>query len=145
MTFWHWLILGLTVLLSDLFANTLVLFWIGLGALVVSFLMWLMPEMPWQAQWLIFAALSLAVTVFWWKFQRSKDQKDDSNNPLNNKMNNYIGKQFRLETTIESRGRAKIGDTTWAISSSVPISANTLVEVVAVDGIVLKVQPLISE
>ena len=40
---WHWLILGLILMVLEIFIPSFTIFWFGLAAVVVSGLVWLIP------------------------------------------------------------------------------------------------------
>ncbi|CAH0534148.1 Inner membrane protein YbbJ [Vibrio stylophorae] len=140
--FWHWLAFGLVLLLVELIGAAGYLLWLGLAALLTGLIMLIAPELAWQLQWVTFAVLSLLSTILWWRYQHNKDKEDDSGRSLNQKMMQLVGRRFRLEEDIDQRGRVKLGDTTWSVYCAEPIAASTLVEVIAVDGIVLEIKPV---
>ena len=44
MLYWHWLALGLALLMAEMFLASFFVFWFGLGALLVGLLTWLRPD-----------------------------------------------------------------------------------------------------
>ena len=61
--YWHWWLLGVTLLTLELFAPGVFFLWMGLAAGVVGALVWFQPGMFWHWQVLIFAVLSVALIV----------------------------------------------------------------------------------
>ena len=57
--FWHWLVLGLALIIIELFAWSTFFLWMGISAVVVGILLYLSPDMSWEMQLLIFAFLSI--------------------------------------------------------------------------------------
>ena len=42
---WHWLVLGMLLMIAEIFVPSFTIFWFGLGALSVSGLLWAIPSM----------------------------------------------------------------------------------------------------
>ncbi|MGF1731153.1 NfeD family protein [Photobacterium kasasachensis] len=138
--FWHWIAFGLVLLLLELLGTAGYLLWLGLSALLVGAIMSVIP-MSWSLQWLTFAVFSLFSTWLWWRYQHRKDRADDQARTLNQRTEQMIGQTCILEQPLPvSQGRIRLGDTSWLAKTDKPLEAGTLVEVVAVDGIVLIVQ-----
>lgn len=138
--FWHWIAFGLVLLLLELLGTAGYLLWLGLSALLVGAILSVVP-MSWSLQWLTFAVFSLFSTWLWWRYQHRKDSADDQSRTLNQRTEQMIGQTCILEQPLPvSQGRIRLGDTSWLAKTDKPLEAGTLVEVVAVDGIVLIVQ-----
>ncbi len=65
---WHWLILGICLMLSELILPAFAALWFGISALILAFLVWLFPALPFPAQLLIWGILSIVCTVAWFKW-----------------------------------------------------------------------------
>lgn len=64
---WHWLILGVLLLIAEMFIPTFAALWFGVAALAVALLAWLLPlSLTWQI--LIWLALSIVCVWVWFKF-----------------------------------------------------------------------------
>lgn len=64
---WHWLILGLLLIILELFLTSFVSLSIGLSAMVVALLSWLLP-FNWFVWLIVWLALSVIFTVIGFKF-----------------------------------------------------------------------------
>lgn len=64
---WHWLILGLLLIILELFLTSFVSLSIGLSAMVVALLSWLLP-LNWFVWLIVWLALSVIFTVIGFKF-----------------------------------------------------------------------------
>ncbi|MCB1734520.1 MAG: NfeD family protein [Gammaproteobacteria bacterium] len=137
--FWHWWILGVALVILEAFAPGAFFVWMGVAAIAVGFLLWLIPVMTWEAQFLIFAGLSIATIVGWRMWFRKYPEETDQPN-LNRRGEQYIGRSFTLETAIDNGvGRVRVGDSLWrAVGDDMP--AGSRVKVVGVDGASLKVE-----
>jgi len=64
---WHWMLIGIILMLTELLVPALVAFWFGLGAVLLAGLLWVFPEigLAWQLFiWLCFSALMLLAWYF---------------------------------------------------------------------------------
>ena len=65
---WHWFVLGILLILSELILPAFAALWFGVAAVVVSILLWLFPSMSFVMQMLCWIILSIACTVLWFKY-----------------------------------------------------------------------------
>lgn len=141
MNFWHWLALGLALLLLEMLGTAGYLLWLGVSAVLVGLVMSFLP-LNWSLQWLTFAVFSLFTTWLWWRYQHKKDRTGDKARTLNKRTEQLIGQICILDQPVPvGPGRMRLGDSTWSVRSDVALNAGTLVEVVAVDGIILVIKP----
>ncbi|WP_457978623.1 NfeD family protein [Ectopseudomonas composti] len=67
LSFWDWLALATLLLILEVFGAGGYLLWIGLVAVGVGALTYLLPELPWVWQFLLFATLALLSARLWWR------------------------------------------------------------------------------
>ena len=142
LTYWHWLGLGLILLILEvLIASDGFLLWIGLAAFVTAIVALIVPTLFWGVQLLIFALGGIVCVVSWWSYlQRSPIQTDQPK--LNHRGEQYVGRVFTLETAIENgRGTIHVDDTIWRVTGK-DLPEGTKVKVIATDGIILRVAPV---
>jgi membrane protein implicated in regulation of membrane protease activity len=77
MMYWHWLVLGILLIIGEIFIPSFTILWFGLGALVVG-VAGLLFKMPFTVQVLLWTVSSVAFTVLW--FRVIKPKVDDRNN-----------------------------------------------------------------
>ena len=65
---WHWFVLGILLILSELLLPAFAALWFGIAAIVVSLWFWLFPSMSFTAQMVSWIVLSIACTVLWFKY-----------------------------------------------------------------------------
>jgi membrane protein implicated in regulation of membrane protease activity len=65
--YWHWLVLGMLLILAELFIPSFTIFWFGLGAIVVAGIVLLLPDMALTWQLLIWAMASCLFAFLWFK------------------------------------------------------------------------------
>lgn len=66
--YWHWLIFGAVLVISEIFIPNFTVFWFGLGGIIVAGVLWMLPGMTVSGQLLIWALASCLFTVLWFKY-----------------------------------------------------------------------------
>ena len=136
--YWHWWVLGVVLLILEVFSPGAFFLWLGVAAGVVGVVLLLAPELDWQIQLLLFAVLSvvsIAVGRTWLK--RHPIETDLPT--LNRRGEQYVGRVFTLEVpVVNGNGKIRVDDTTWKIRGD-DRPAGSRVRVSGVDGTVLLV------
>ena len=71
MLYWHWLVLGLLLVVGEIFIPSFTILWFGLGALVVGLIELLIP-MSLSVQILLWTLSSVVFTLVWFKIIKVK-------------------------------------------------------------------------
>lgn len=66
--YWYWLVLGMLLIIAEIFIPSFTVFWFGLGAIMVALILWLLPDMSVSWQLFIWAIASIVFTFLWFKF-----------------------------------------------------------------------------
>ena len=136
--YWHWWVLGVVLLILEVFFPGAFFLWLGVAAGIVGVVLLAIPDLGWQMQLLLFAVLSvvsIAVGRFWLK--RHPIATDLPT--LNRRGEQYIGRVFTLEEPIvNGNGKIRVDDTTWKIRGD-DRSVGEKVRISGVDGTVLLV------
>ena len=66
--YWHWLVVGMLLIIAELFVPSFTIIWFGLGAIVVALLLMTLPGLSLSWQLLVFALASCLFTLLWFKF-----------------------------------------------------------------------------
>ncbi|EQC1055878.1 NfeD family protein [Providencia rettgeri] len=137
---WFWLCLGGLLLIGELLGTAGYLLWSGIAAVLVGVIVWALPFIGWEWQGLLFAIFTVVSAVLWRNWLRNK-QKNKADN-VNQISHQLIGVKGRLlSDTEEGFSRVRLADGSWRVYSDTPLSANTEVVVIAIDGITLQVKP----
>lgn len=73
---WHWVIIGVVLIVLELVVPSFTIFWFGLGAVVTGMFLAALPQMPLALQLLIFSLSSIAFTFLWFRvFAEKKKAK----------------------------------------------------------------------
>jgi membrane protein implicated in regulation of membrane protease activity len=70
--YWHWIILGILLVLFELVIPSFTAMWFGMGAIFVGSLLWFYPDIAGGLQVLIWAIVSAALTFFWFRVFKPK-------------------------------------------------------------------------
>ncbi|MFW1925320.1 NfeD family protein [Acinetobacter ursingii] len=65
---WHWFVLGIILMLSELILPAFAALWFGIAAIMVGVLLWLFPIMCLNIQIVMWIMLSILCTILWFKF-----------------------------------------------------------------------------
>ncbi len=65
---WHWFVLGILLILSELILPAFAALWFGIAAIMVCFLYWLFPDISLTTQIVLWIVLSVLCTLLWFKF-----------------------------------------------------------------------------
>jgi hypothetical protein len=66
--YWYWLVLGMLLIIAELFIPSFTVFWFGLGAILVALILWWLPGISITWQLFIWAIASIVLTFLWFKF-----------------------------------------------------------------------------
>jgi membrane protein implicated in regulation of membrane protease activity len=136
--FWHWWVAAVALIVIEALAPGAIFMWLGVSAAVVGVVLLLAPDLSWEYQLLIFAMLSVATVVGWRIYHKSHPTETDLP-ALNRRGEQYIGRNLTLdEAIVNNVGRVRLDDTSWKVEGD-DLPAGARIEVVGVDGVVLKV------
>lgn len=137
--FWHWWVLGFGLLGAEMILPTgFFLIWIGVAALLVGGLAWIIPALSWELQLLLFGSLSVASFFVWRRYRPATLASDQPT--LNRRGHSYVGRTFTLGTPIiNGVGKLHVDDSQWRITGP-DAETGAQVRVVAADGNTLKVE-----
>ena len=94
LNFIHWLILGIGLIIIELFLWTVFLLWIGSSAITSGVIYFLFPNISGSMQLLIFAVIAIAATSLAKKYYPVKTVDEQ----LHNKAKSHIGKECTIES-----------------------------------------------
>lgn len=138
---WAWFVAAAVFLLLELLSPGVFFLWLAIAAALTG-LADALQGLPWQAELLVFAALSVVSVLVGRRFYAGPALEPDDNPYLNRRQLGYIGRSFTLtQPVINGRGKLTIEDTVWEVEGP-DIPAGARVKVTAVKDMNLIVTPL---
>lgn len=135
---WHWLVLGLVLLISEMMSGTSYLLWPAFAALATA-LVSFTGATNWIVDVTLFAVLTIALTAFGRPLvQRWRNDGGLLN--LNERGQALVGVRATLTNFADGVGAVKINDTIWRAVSEDALAAGDHVEIASVDGTTLRVK-----
>lgn len=136
-----WLVLGGLLLITEMLGTAGYLLWSGIAAVLTGLLAWMLP-LSWEFQGVCFAILTLVAVFLWWRWLSSPKQSPQAA-VLNQRGQQLLGRRLRLQSAlVNGRGNIRIGDSSWPVVAESDLPADSDVVIVAVDGILLKINPV---
>jgi len=141
MVFWHWLVVAAVFAVIEVAVPAMVCIWFAVAALGTAAIAWLAPDLAWEHQALIFAALAIA-SVANGRIAFARIRARSGGSRLNRRAQTYVGRTFTLERPIvDGRGRLRVDDTMWLVEGP-DLPAGTRVQVTSVNNTLLRVTQL---
>ncbi len=138
--FWYWLAFGVLLVALEALIPGTILMWFGISAGVVGLVVFMLPDLAFTYQVLIFGVLSVVSVVaarVW--LRRQPIETEDPN--LNLRGQRYVGQVVVLAEPIESGvGKAKVGDSLWRVTGP-DAPAGSRMRVTGSDSATLIVEP----
>jgi hypothetical protein len=135
--YWHWWVVGIVLIMLELFLPGAFFLWMGIAAGLVGIILLIAPDLTWQTQFIIFAIVSV-VSIAVWRVYLNKHPIATDKPTLNRRGEQYVGRVFTLaEPIVNGVGKLKVDDTMWKIEGD-DCDSGTKIKIVEADGAVLK-------
>ena len=129
LNFIHWLILGIALIILELFVWTVFLLWIGSSAITVGVIFFLFPDVSGLLQLLIFIVLAVVATLLSKKYYPIKTVDEQ----LHDKAQKHIGKECMIVSIEDEVAKVQIGESLWFAKGS-NLSAGQSVKIIGVES-----------
>jgi membrane protein implicated in regulation of membrane protease activity len=143
LAWWHWVVLGLTLVALEMMVTTFFLIWFGMGALLVGLLM-LVAAPVFTTQMVLWAVLSVVMTAIWVKFFKIPDR--NRSGQAKEGVKGIVGLMTKPVTETDPGEmmfqRPVLGADRWPVVADEPIAAGERARVVDVLGQTLKIEKL---
>jgi len=139
---WHWIVLGVILLIAEMSIGTFFLLGLGIAAILVGIID-VQFDTSFTVELAIWMVLSILAIGIWFKWFREEPVTESGQS------------NYRLDTlgTVQedihphSRGKVKfdtpvLGNTYWHATSKAVIDTNTRVKIVQINGQLIEVEPL---
>src|SRR5687768_13411579 len=139
---WHWMVLGIVLVLLELAVPAFFLVWFGVGALIVGLIVLVFPALSFASQIIVWSACSLAFIWLWFRVFKPNMHKTRAG-MSRGALVGEIGLVTRDIRPFE-KGQIRfqkpiLGDDLWEALAEVEIRAGERVRVLDVEGNTLKV------
>jgi len=136
LNYMHWLVLGLALIIIELFLWSVFLLWIGASAITLSIIFYLAPSTSGAMQWLIFVLFSISLTYLSKKYYPVKTVDDQ----LNNKAKSHIGKECEVISIEDGVAKVQIGKSLW-FAKGLDLNVGQIVKIIDVESSTFIVKP----
>ncbi len=136
LNYMHWLILGLALVIIELFVWSVFLLWIGASAITVSVIYYLSPEVSFTLQALTFVLLSISTIYIAKKYFPVKTVDDQ----LHDKAKKYIGTDCKVASIDNGIAKVQIGLSLW-FAKGTDLVVGQKVRIVSVESSTFIVEP----
>lgn len=139
---WHWLVLGLVLTMTEIAIPAFFVVWFGIGAIAVGLVLLLLPELALATQFLLWTAFSAALVWLWFRHLRPRTMTTVGTSAA--KVAGEVG-ILVADITPDSRGQVRfqkpiLGADAWEAYADTAIGAGERVRIVAVEGSYVKVE-----
>lgn len=139
-SWWHWIVAGLLLLILEINTGTFILLGLGIAAITVGLLDYIYP-ITFTYQILIWTALSAGYLMAWKRWMAEKDVSDTGQSNYNLDM---LG---TVTQPIEPHKKGKVhfdipvlGQTEWIAIADYPIDKGERVKIIEIIGQLIKVE-----
>ncbi len=137
---WAWFIIAVVLLGLEMMAPGVVFLWIAIAAGVIGGIVFVMPDLTWEVQFIMFAVLSI-ISVFMGRTFIKRNPIETEDVTLNHRGHQYVGNSYILLDDMDNgKGKVRIGDSNWAVEGEFDGKKDEKVRVTGVDVTVLKVE-----
>lgn len=146
---WHWFVLGVLLVIAEMFLMSFAALWFGVAAMMVSFLLWLFPDMGLTTQVIVWVVLSVIITLLWFKFIKplsiDKTKAGLSREATLGQIGMVIATGLDHEHITVRFSLPVLGSDEWKCRCSAAVQVGDRVRVVDILGNDLLVQPHLTQ
>jgi membrane protein implicated in regulation of membrane protease activity len=138
---WHWIVLGLVLLILEMTTGTFIILGLGVAAIVVGLLDATMglSFTTEVVTWAVLSALAIVAWKKWFKVEHVSNTGQSNHN---------LGTLGTTTETIAPNARGKVrfdtpvlGNTLWTATSTQNIEKDTRIKIVEIHGQLIEVEP----
>ncbi len=140
LVWWHWIVLGLILVVSEIFAPLFIVIWFGLSAIIIG-LLDLVFNTSFMTELFLWTILSVVFLTLWFMFFKDKTISKSGQSDFT------LGTQGIVIQNIEANQKGKVrfdtpvlGSSEWFAVSDEEIEVGASIHIVDVKGQLLKVK-----
>ncbi len=139
---WHWIVLGLCLAMTELAVPAFFIIWFGIGAIGVGIALLAAPDLAVATQILIWAALSSVLVGVWFRYLKPRTVTAVGTSAAS--VAGEIG-VLVADISPDTRGQVRfqkpiLGSDVWECYSDSKIKAGERVRIIVVEGNYIKVE-----
>lgn len=136
--YWHWVVFGVLLVLSEIALTTFFIFWFGIAAIIVGAILYFMPSLSLSWQIFVWTILSSVLAFFWFKYLKPLSIDRTKAGLSREAIVGEVGQVISAPSS-DRRGRLRfpapiLGADEWLIISSEPLVEGDRVRVKDVSG-----------
>lgn len=137
---WHWVVLGLILIVSEIFMPLFIVLWFGVSALIVG-VVDLVFATSFMSELILWMTLSVIFLVLWFVFLKDKTITKSGQSDSNLNTKGVVSEKIEFA----SRGKVRfdtpvLGSREWQANADETIEAGESVSIVEVNGQLIKVK-----
>lgn len=137
---WHWLAIGLALLIAELATGSTYLLWPAVAAWLVGLLILFLP-LGWPIQMMAFAGITIGLTLTGRTYVKGRWVTRGGDEALNDRARALVGaRAVAAGPFVHGVGRVRLGDSEWRAQCAEPVADGEALEVVSVEGATLSVR-----
>ena len=136
--YWHWIVFGIGLMLSEIFIGSFFIVWFGAAAIVVGLLLLPLPNMSGTAQLILWAISSASFALAWFKLIKPLNIDKTKAGLSKEALFGEVGQVLQVPSG-DKRGKVRfpapvLGSDEWLIISHEAVSIGDRVSVVDLSG-----------
>ena len=144
--YWHWIVFGIALMISEIFIGSFFIVWFGTAAVVVGLLLLPLPNMSGTAQLILWAISSASFALAWFKLIKPLNIDKTKAGLSKEAMLGEVGQVLQIPSG-DKRGKVRfpapvLGSDEWLIISHETVSIGDRVSVVDLSGNALIVEKI---
>jgi len=142
--YWHWIVFGILLMLSEIVLNTFFILWFGVAAVLVGVMLFIAPAIALSWQIFIWTLLSSALAFAWFRYLKPLSVDRTKAGLSREAIVGQVG-QVISAPDGDRRGMMRfsvpvLGADEWTIIATEPLAGGDRVRVVDVSGNTLVVE-----
>jgi len=142
---WHWIVLGIILLILEMITGTFFMLGLGVSAIIVGVIdsFWDISFTLGLTLWIILSILSIWAWFRWIKgdtvsYSGQSNYRLDTLGTVMEDIKTHARGKVKFDTPV-------LGNTSWHSTSKVDIDKNTRVQIVQISGQLIEVEPYIDK
>lgn len=140
MNHWSWFVIAIVLLGLEMSAPGIAFLWMAIAGAIVGGVVFFLPDMSWENQFIIFSVLSIASVLAGRRYLK-KNPIETEDNTLNQRGHQYVGHTYNLLRDMENgKSKIRIGDSNWSVQGDFEAEENDKVRVTGINVTILIVE-----